>query len=97
MLVYKALQVVATSEMTHDKPWEMVDEKTGQKRTGVSNFCDVTVLSSGGGVAVIRLKGKNIDEVKAKLSKLTVGKPAEIQITGMDAKQNSRGVLVLNA
>ena len=95
MLVYKAAQVVASSNLVIGKEWEMKDDKTGQMRTGESNYCDVTVISTGGGVGVIRLKGKDEAEVKAKVARLTIGKPAEIEIKGMQS--STRGVLILNA
>lgn len=73
----------------------MADEKTGKERTGKSNYCDITVLGQKGTVAVVRLKGKDEDEVKGKVAKLAIGKPAEIEITGMG--ETVRGVQVLNA
>jgi len=41
------------------------------------------------------MKGKSEDEVKQKVSRLTIGKPAEIEIKGMES--STRGVLILNA
>ncbi|MBI2517108.1 MAG: hypothetical protein HYV95_09350 [Opitutae bacterium] len=93
MLVYKAQQVIAASAV-NNKPYEFSDDK-GVKKSGTSIYSDVTVLGSDGSVAVIRLKGKSEDEVKAKVGKLAVGKAAEIQIK--DVADNARGVLVLNA
>lgn len=95
MLVYKAGQVVSAKQY-EEKAWEMPDDQNpGKTRKGISRFSDVTVISIDGSVGVIRMKGENVDEVKAKVAKLTVGKPAEIQIKAM--KSNSRGVMVLEA
>jgi hypothetical protein len=95
MLVYKAAQVIASGTYV-SKPWEMPDEQNiGQTRRGISNYVDVTCLGQDGGVAVVRLKGKDEAEVKAKVAKLTIGKPAEIPVK--DVADNARGVLVLNA
>lgn len=95
MLVFKAAQVVA-SQAYQEKDWEMPDDQNpGKMRSGTSRFCDVTCISTNGSVAAIRIKGKTVDEVKAKVAKLTVGKPAEIEITGL--KSNQRGVLVLES
>jgi hypothetical protein len=95
MLVYKAAQVVA-AQPYEEKGWEMPDDQNpGKMRSGISRFCDVTVISTNGSVASVRMKGKTADEVKAKVAKLTIGKPAEIVITAM--KTGARGVLVLEA
>ena len=93
MLVYKAAQVVNASKI-ENKPYAFKDD-AGKDRSGTSIYSDMTVLGSAGGVAVIRLKGKTEDEVKAKVATYTVGKPADIQIR--DIAENARGVLVLNA
>ena len=93
MLVYKAQQVVASSSFS-EKPYEFTDDK-GVARKGVSRFVDLTVLGVSGGVGVVRLKGKTEAEVAAKVSKYTIGKPAEIVILGME--DSARGVLILNA
>jgi hypothetical protein len=93
-LVYKAAQVVATTNRVENKPWSMKGDD-GKDISGVSNYVDVTVISTDGGVGVIRLKGKDQAEVNAKLAKLTIGKPAEIAIKGME--DSTRGVLILNA
>jgi len=91
--VYKAAQVIASQPFV-SKPYEFTDEKGAVKR-GESKYSDVTVLSGTGAVAVIRFKGKTQEEVVAKVGKLTMGKPAEIEIKGME--DSARGVLVLNA
>lgn len=93
MLVYKAAQVVAAQPVI-SKDWEMNGED-GKPRKGTSIYSDVTVLGATGAVAVIRFKGKTEDDVKARVGKLTIGKPAEIEIKGMETA--ARGVLVLNA
>ncbi len=94
MLVYKAAQVIASLPFV-SKPYEFKDDK-GEMRRGVSNFCDVTCLSVDGSVAVIRFKGKDEGEVKAKVAKLTLGKPCDISpIKGME--DSARGVQILNA
>jgi len=93
MLVYKAAQVIAAQQLTN-KPYSFKDDK-GAQREGNSIYSDVTVISLTGSVAVIRMKGKTEDEVKHKVAKLTVGKPAEIEIRGME--DSARGVMVLNA
>lgn len=93
MLVYKAAQVVAAQPIV-TKDWEMNGDD-GKPRKGTSIYSDVTVLGAAGAVAVVRFKGKSEEDVKAKVGKLTVGKPAEIEIKGMETA--ARGVLVLNA
>lgn len=93
MLVYKAQQVIA-SQPYQEKPYSFTDD-AGKQRSGESKFADVTVLSVNGSVAVVRFKGKTKEEVVAKVGKLTIGKPAEIEIKGME--DSARGVLVLNA
>lgn len=93
MLVYKAVQVVAAQPIV-TKDWEMNGDD-GKPRKGTSIYSDVTVLGNAGAVAVIRMKGKNEDEVKAKVARLTIGKPAEIEVKGMES--GARGILVLNA
>ena len=93
MLVYKAAQVLASQPYV-EKPWDMADDADPTKRrTGVSKYSDVTVISPNGSVATIRLKGKDENEVKLKVSKLTLGKPAEIEVKAI--KSSTRGVLVL--
>jgi hypothetical protein len=94
MLVYKASQVVA-AQAIQSKAYSFKDER-GAQRDGTSIYSDVTVLSIDGSVAVIRLKGKSEDEVKAKVSKLTIGKPAEIPIRAIEDSARG-GVLILNA
>lgn len=94
MLVYKAIQVVAAQPIV-SKDWEMTGED-GKPFSGTSIYSDVTVLGAAGAVAVIRVKGKTEDEVKVKVAKLTPGKPAEIEIKGME-KSARGGVLILNA
>lgn len=94
MLVYKAQTVVSSGNRVENKPWAMKSDD-GKDLTGVSNFIDLTVIGVAGQVAVIRLKGKDQGEVNAKLSKFTIGKPAEIEIKGME--DSARGVLILNA
>ncbi len=93
MLVYKAAQVVSSGSFV-SKPWEMPDDKDPKKtRSGVSNFVDVTVMGVSGGVATIRLKGRDEKEVTAKVAKLTIGKPAEIPVAKIVS--NARGVMSL--
>lgn len=91
MLVFKAQQVVASGSFV-SRPWEMEDDK-GKERSGVSNYVEVTCLGLDGKVAVIRLTGKDEAEVKTKVAKLTIGKPAEITVT--DIKARTGGVMVL--
>lgn len=93
MLVFKAGQVIIAQNLVN-KPYSFKDDK-GAVREGTSIYSDVTVISTNGSVAVIRMKGKTDDEVRAKVAKLTPGKPAEIEIKGME--DSARGVLVLNA
>lgn len=93
MLVYKAAQVVA-SQPYHERPYKFKND-AGEMVEGVSKYSDVTVLGTGGAVAVIRFKGKTPEEVTAKVAKLTIGKAAEIPILGME--DSARGVMVLNA
>lgn len=93
MLLYKA-QSVINAQPIITKPYSFKDDK-GAQRDGSSIYSDVTVISISGAVAVIRMKGKSEDEVKQKVSRLTIGKPAEIEIKGMES--STRGVLILNA
>lgn len=92
MLVFKASQVIAATAIT-TKPWAFKDER-GADKAGTSIYSDVTVLSSNGSVAVIRIKGKTEDEVKQKVARLAVGKSAEIEIR---PDESTRGVCLLNA
>jgi hypothetical protein len=94
MLVYKAQTVISAGNRVENKPWAMKSDD-GKELTGVSNYVDLTVIGVAGAVAVIRLKGKDQAEVTAKLGKFTIGKPAEIEIKGME--DSTRGVLILNA
>lgn len=94
MLVYKAQTIVSSGNRVENKPWSMKGDD-GKDISGVSNYVDLTVIGTAGAVAVIRLKGKDQVEVTAKLGKYTIGKPAEIEIKGME--DSARGVLILNA
>jgi hypothetical protein len=94
MLIYKCAQVVAAGNKVENKPWSMKGDD-GKDISGVSNYVDMTVISSGGGVAVIRLKGKDMTEVNGKLALYTIGKPADVPIKGME--DSARGVMILNA
>lgn len=101
MLVYKAQQIIAAQPIV-EKPYDIPARNGQPANSGVSVFSDVTALSANGTVAVIRFKAApnanmavRHDEVKAKVAKLTPGKPAEIEIR--DVEDGARGVLVLNA
>lgn len=73
MLVYKASQVVACVK-EEPKSW------TFQGREGVVHSAKLSVLGTDGGVASIRLKGKTAEELAAKISRVPIGKSAEIPI-----------------
>jgi hypothetical protein len=76
MLVYKCQQVIAaTPEEARD--WEM-----GGK-TGTTHSARLAVLSVSGSVAEIRAKAKSAEELKAKLARYPVGKPAEVVVTSV--------------
>jgi hypothetical protein len=92
MLVFKAQQVIAATAVAN-KPYSFEDER-GKTKSGNSIYSDVTVLSSNGSVAVIRIKGKTEEEVKSKVAKLAVGKAAEVEIR---PDESTRGVCILNA
>jgi len=94
MLVYQALQIVSATN-PESKDWEMKDEKTGQMRKGISTSSDVTCIGKDGKVAVVKFKGKDLDEVKAKIVKLTLGKAADIVI--VKAEPGRGGVLYMTA
>lgn len=103
MLTFKASQLVNASSIV-EKPYDMTSTG-GQK--GISVFSDLTVISTNGSVAIIRLKaparrdGYDITMperhkyVKEKLAAWPLGKPVEIPITGME--DGARGVMILNA
>jgi len=74
----------------------MPDDRDPKKmRSGVSNFCDLTVIGTAGQFATVRVKAKSESELVAKVGKYTIGKPAEIPITSTE--DGVRGVMVLNA
>ena len=75
MLVYKALQIVSVSEP------EFKDGLLPDGKTPWNNVTShVTALGIKGGVAVIAVKRKKLDELKAFIATLVIGKPAEIPI-----------------
>ena len=74
MIVFKAAQVLKTV-INEPKPWEMGERK------GVTHSAKVAVFGELGDADTIVLKAKTEDELKAKLAKYPVGKPAEIRIT----------------
>lgn len=101
MLIYKASQIVAIQPIT-EKPYSIPARNGSPATSGTSVFTEVTCTSSNGTVAVIRLKAaqhpdmaKRHEEIKNKVARLTIGKPAEIEIKSME--EGARGVLVLNA
>ena len=91
MLTYKAQTVVQVTAVS-SKPYSFPDE-SGKIRTGTSIFSTATVIGVNGQVAVIKIKGKSEEEVRAKLTKIIPGKPAEIEIRG----DQKNGVLMLSA
>jgi hypothetical protein len=93
MLVYKAQQVISAQAIV-SRDWEMPGKPGESNRKGTSIYSDLTVIGQDGSVAVIRVKGKSEDEVKAKIAKLTPGKPAEIIIR---PDEQTRGVSMLTA
>lgn len=92
MLVYKAAQVVSASPI--EKRDYSFKGNSGDTIAGTSIASRVTVIGQDGQVAVIKVKGKTEDDVKAKLAKLTPGKPAEIVIR---PDNQESGVAVLTA
>lgn len=81
MLVYKAAQVVACVGQD-PKPWTMRD-KEGKELSGVNHTAKLAVFGVGADVATIILKCRTADELKAKMAKYTIGKPADIPIIGV--------------
>lgn len=76
MLTYKCAQVIAaTPEEARD--WEM------NGKSGTTHSARLAVLSTSGAVAEIRVKAKTPEELKAKLSKYPIGKPAEVAIASV--------------
>jgi hypothetical protein len=74
MLVYKAQQVVGV--LTHEpKPWDF------QGKSGVTHSASLSLFGLNGDAVSIVVKAKTADELKAKLAKFPVGKPAEVPVT----------------
>jgi len=73
MLVYKA-QLVVSATMEEPKDWAM------NGRTGTTHAARLAVVGQKSDTANIRLKAKSAEELKSKVAKYTVGKPAEIEI-----------------
>lgn len=73
MLVFKAQSVIAATQ-EEPKEWSM------NGRSGTTHSARLAVVGPKANVAEIRLKAKTADELKAKVAKYTIGKPAEIEI-----------------
>jgi len=80
MQVFKAKNVLNISAV-ESKPYDFTDDK-GKNMKGTSICAVVTAEGVGGQLAVIKVKGKTVDEAQKKLEslKLVVGKPAEIPL-----------------
>lgn len=81
MLVYKAAGVVACVAQ-EPKSWSMKD-KDGKELQGTNHLAKLAVFGALGDVASITLKAKTAEELKAKMAKYTIGKPAEIPIVSI--------------
>lgn len=82
MLVFKAKNVLALV-VPEEKPYDFKDDKTGEQRKGTSYKGTITAVGVDDRVAVITVKGKTLEQARAKFDalKLKQGQPAEILIT----------------
>ena len=73
MLVYKAKQVIAVT-LRDPKDWEM------NGRKGTTHSAVLCVLGGDGNAENITLKAKTSEELKAKVAKFELAKPADVPI-----------------
>ena len=76
MLMFKAQQVIGCTR-DEPKPWTM------EGRSGTTHSARLALYGSTGEVAEIKLKAKTAEELTSKVAKYTIGKPAEVPLTGV--------------
>lgn len=81
MLMYKAMQVVACVAQ-EPKPWSLKG-KDGKDLSGVNHSAKLAVFGADASATSILLKAKTDEELRRKMAKYTIGKPAEIPILGI--------------